>query len=175
MKKKAIILMVILFTGVLVVIFGVKKEETSRMSTAVGLDAPEVSLRDASGKTYLLSELKGSVVFVNFWASWCQPCKDEMPSIQGLYNRFKDDPRFRMLTVIYRDDYEKAKSFMRDNKYEFPVFTDIEGRSARSYGVTGVPETYIIDKRGTLREKVIGPAEWDSAGAVSLISKLLQE
>lgn len=175
MKTKTIILFVIFIAGLFVVLFGVIKEETSRISTTVGLDAPEVSLRDASGKTYILSELKGSVVFINFWASWCQPCRDEMPSLQGLYNHFKDNQKFRMLTVLYKDDYEKAKSFMKDRNYEFPVFMDFEGRSARFYGLTGVPETFIVDKRGILREKVIGPATWDSPQAISFMTNLLQE
>lgn len=174
MKTKGIILLVILLMGVLVLIFGVKKEESPRTAT-IGLDAPGVWVRDEAGRTYTLSEMKGSVVFINFWASWCPPCKDEMPSIQGLYDRFKDEKRFRMVTVLYRDDYGKATSYLKENKFDFPVLTDVEGRTARSYGVTGVPESYIVDKRGILRDKVIGPAEWGSPEKASLISGLLAE
>lgn len=175
MKGKGTILLAILVIGLFVFFFVVKKEETSRQAAVIGLGAPELTVSDPSGKTYTLPDLKGSVVFVNFWASWCQPCRDEMPSIQGLYNQFRNDQRFRMLTVLYKDEYQKASAYLQSNRFDLPVYLDGDSRSARSYGVTGVPETYIIDKRGILREKVIGPADWISPKAVEFISNLLKE
>ena len=175
MKTKTIILIAIFLSAVIVIIFGVGREETQRVKAVVGLNAPELILDNPSGKTYSLYELKGSVVFINFWATWCQPCREEMPSIQSLYNHFKDEKGFRMLTVLYRDDSQKAIAYMRENNYRFPVAMDSNEKTARSYGVTGVPETYIVDKKGILREKVIGPADWSSLQAVSLISNLLKE
>jgi DsbE subfamily thiol:disulfide oxidoreductase len=179
LKTKAVILGVLFLVGLFVVVMSMKKEERRGMppeaGTTVGRPAPELSLRDTTGKTYTLSALRGSVVFINFWASWCQPCKEEMPSLQALYNRFKGDPRFRLVTILYRDDYERARALMKEGNYEFPVYLDTEGRSAVAYGVTGVPETYIVDKKGILREKVIGPADWNSPQAISAVATPLQE
>jgi DsbE subfamily thiol:disulfide oxidoreductase len=176
LKAKGIILMVIFLSGLIVLFFGIRREETSRRPSAtVGLDAPEVVLRDASGKAFTLAELKGSVVFVNFWASWCEPCKEEIPSIQGMYNHFRNDGQFRMLTILYKDESQTARAFLKEGNYDFPVLTDTDGRSAMSYGVTGVPETYIVDKKGILREKIIGPADWTSPQAITLIANLIKE
>ena len=141
----------------------------------MGLNAPEFLLSDPSGKTYTLSELQGSVVFVNFWATWCPPCIEEMPSLQNLYNGFKDKKEFRMVTILYKDDYAKAMAYLKQNNYALPVLIDREGKAAKAYGVTGVPETYIVDKQGVLREKVIGPADWNSTQVDSLISNLIKQ
>ncbi|MGD0884791.1 MAG: TlpA disulfide reductase family protein [Thermodesulfovibrionales bacterium] len=175
MKAKGIVLTLLLLSGLVVLFFGIRKQEPPRLLPTVGLDAPEVVLRDASGKPFTLAELKGSVVFINFWASWCQPCKDEIPSLQSLYNHFRDEGHFRMLTILYRDEYQKAIALLRENNYSFPVLTDADGRTASSYGLTGVPETYIVDKKGILREKVIGPADWSSLQAIGLVSDLIKE
>ena len=175
MKSKGVILGIILLSALLVIVFAVNRQEAPRSKAMVGLSAPELVLHDESGKKYTLSDLKGSVVFLNFWATWCPPCREEMPSIQNLYRQLKDQKGFRMITILYRDDYEKAKKFMSDNHYEFPVLMDNRERTADSYGVTGVPETYLVDKKGVLRERVIGPAEWSSPQVVSLISGLIKE
>lgn len=174
MKNKAVVLLVVVLLAVLVIFFGIKQEK-SRHQAVVGLDAPDLMVTDASGKTLSLSELRGSVVFINFWATWCPPCKEEMPSLQSLYSRFKDDGGFRMVTILYKDDYDKAIAYLRENNYGFPVWLDRREKAAGSYGVTGVPETYIINKKGILREKMIGPADWSSTEAISLISSLLRE
>lgn len=174
MKTKPIILLILVILAVLVIFFGVRQEKT-RHQAVVGLDVPDMTVTDASGRPMSISELRGSVVFINFWATWCPPCREEMPSIQSLYSRFKDDKGFRMVTVLYRDDYDKAVAYLRENNYGFPVWTDKGERAATDYGVTGVPETYIVDKKGILKEKVIGPADWNSTQAVSLISNLLRE
>ena len=176
MKPKSVILIAVFIVAIAIILFSVKREETPKtQAVVVGLNAPEFSLSDPSGKTYTLSELKGSVVFINFWATWCPPCVEEMPSIQNLYNGFKDRKEFRMVTILYKDDYEKAMAYMKQNNYALPVLIDREGKSAKAYGVTGVPETYIVDKQGVLRQKVIGPADWNSTEADSLISNLLKQ
>ncbi|HUO76393.1 MAG TPA: TlpA disulfide reductase family protein [Thermodesulfovibrionales bacterium] len=176
MKAKSVIVIAIFVSAIALIIFSVKREETPKTKAAVvGLNAPGFLLDDPSGKTYTLSELKGSVVFINFWATWCPPCIEEIPSIQNLYNGFKDKKEFRMVTILYKDDYDKAMAFLKQNNYTLPVLIDREGKAAKAYGLTGVPETYIVDKQGVLREKVIGPADWNSTQADSLISNLLKQ
>lgn len=174
MRGKIVILALILLSAALVIIFVPKRQNRPQIAV-VNLRAPEIALNDLSGRNYTLSEVNGSLVFINFWATWCEPCREEMPSIQRLYNQFKDVKGFRMLTVLFRDDYQKALAYMKENNYEFPVLMDSSEKTAMSYGITGVPETYIVDKKGILREKVIGPADWSSQQAISLISSLLKE
>lgn len=174
MRGKGIILTLVLLSALFVIVFAVKKQERPQMAV-VDSNAPEITVNDSSGKTDNLSELKGSVVFINFWATWCEPCREEMPSIQKLYNQFKNEKGFRMITILVKDDYQKALAYLKENNYGFPVLMDNNGKTAASYGITGVPETYIVDKNGILKEKIIGPADWSSPQAVSLISNLIRQ
>lgn len=190
MRYKSLILTSIALVALIILFFGIQKQEKIEIEKAIeGLKAPDISLRDQSGRDLRLSDLKGKVVFINFWASWCQPCRDEMPSLQVLYNglrnmgtpknhRFFGDAsndNFRMLTILYRDDPNKAISFLRENNLDLPLWIDRDGKAAASYGLTGVPETFIIDKKGILRKKVIGPANWASPEVLSFISELIKE
>lgn len=174
-RARPLIIAAIVFSALLVLFFGVKKEETKMPRAIVGLDAPELMVRDASGKSYTLKEMNGSVVFINFWATWCQPCREELPSIQTLYNQFRNERGFRMVTVLYRDDYQKASAYLKERNFELPVMIDDREKTARAYGVTGVPETYIVGKNGVLKDKVIGPADWGSPQAISRVSGMIKE
>jgi thiol-disulfide isomerase/thioredoxin len=174
LKNRAVILVVLLLSAVAVILFGIKREGPAHRAV-VNLDAPEFVVIDASGKRLSLSELRGTVVFINFWATWCPPCREEMPSVQSLYSRFKDDRGFRMVIVLYRDDYDKAMAYLKENNYGLPVWLDNREKAAKAYGVTGVPETYVLDKKGVLQEKMIGPFDWASPDAVARIAKLLEE
>lgn len=176
MRYKGFILVAIAIAALSILLFGVRKQDKVQAVKAIeGLNAPDISLTDLSGKDLKLSGLEGSVVFVNFWASWCQSCRDEMPSVQGLYNNFKGNDKFRMITILYKDDSEKALSYLKENNFDLPLWIDRDGKAAVAYGLTGVPETFIIDKKGILRKKVIGPADWNSAGVISFISELIKE
>jgi DsbE subfamily thiol:disulfide oxidoreductase len=138
----------------------------------VGKPAPDFSLRDRNGKTWKLSELKGQVVFVNFWATWCPPCREEMPSMQALYTSMPPD-RFKMLAILYKDEPAPADALIAQLGYTFPVLVDPNDETGRAYGLTGVPETYIVDKQGVLREKFIGPVRWDAPGARQMLMKYI--
>ena len=140
----------------------------------VGQPAPDFSLVDRQGKTWTLSELKGQVVFVNFWATWCPPCREEMPSMQKLYTMMPKD-KFKMLAILNRDDPALADSFAKKLGLTMPILDDQPNIVGVNYGLTGLPETYIVDKKGILREKVIGGAQWDSPAYVQMISKLISE
>lgn len=144
------------------------KQET--VSPAIELDrpAPDFTLVDTAGKTWSLAELKGRVVFVNFWASWCQPCLAEMPSMQEL-NAFLPDDKFTMLSVLFNDAPSLAENTAERFSLTFPILIDPENKASRAYGLTGVPETYIIDKQGMLRKKFIGPVDWNSEEARQML------
>lgn len=177
MKSRWLILTAIFIAGLLLIIYSVIQHDTKEgKPVAVGLYAPDIEIIDAiSGKKVLSSELKGKVLFLNFWASWCNPCREEMASIEGLSRHFIDNQEFILLTILFRDDPQNGINYLHQNGFNFPLMIDKDGEAAKSYGLTGVPETYIIDKKGILREKVIGPYQWDSAQALTLISELLRE
>lgn len=136
----------------------------------IGKPAPDFTLVDTKGKTWSLAELKGKVVFVNFWATWCPPCRAEMPSMQRVYNFIPDD-RFVMLAILSNDDPVLADAMATKIGTTFPILIDPENKTAKAYGLTGVPETYIVDKQGVLREKFIGAVHWDSPSNMKMLMK----
>lgn len=127
----------------------------------IGKLAPDFTLIDRQGKTWTLSELTGQVVFVNFWATWCAPCREEMPSMERLYRQLPAH-KFKMLAILSRDEPAFADTLAAKLAVTFPILIDPDNKAGQAYGLTGVPETYIIDKQGVLREKFLGPVQWDS-------------
>lgn len=134
----------------------------------VGQPAPDFTLLDTKGQTWTLSDLKGKVVFINFWATWCPPCIEEMPAMQKVH-AFMPRDRFIMLTILNNDQPALADSFLARIGATFPVLIDPQNQTASQYGLTGVPETYIIDKQGVLREKFIGGVRWDAPEAMQML------
>lgn len=140
----------------------------------VGDAAPDFTLVDRQGKTWTLSQLKGQVVFVNFWATWCPPCQQELPSMQRLFEQMPED-RFKMLAVLSNDKVDMADFMAEQKGLTFPILDDGEGLAGLAYLVTGLPETYLIDKKGVIRKKHLGADEWDSPDNLGLIRTLLEE
>lgn len=140
----------------------------------IGAPAPNFTLVDRQGKTWTLSELKGQVVFVNFWATWCPPCREEMPSMQKLHEMLPKD-NFKMLAILNSDDPALADSFATKLELTMPILNDQDNKAGAAYGLTGVPETFIVDKQGILREKFIGPAEWDTPIYVQMLMKYINQ
>ncbi len=140
-----------------------------------GDSAPPFSLNDINGKIWRLEQLKGKVVLVNFWASWCPSCKEEKPSLQKLSNMNRDKPDFLILTILYKDDPTGAFQFMKKNNLNFTLLLDRKWEASNAYGVTVVPETYLIDKKGVLRRKIIGPTRFDTPDSLRFISGLIIE
>lgn len=136
--------------------------------------APDFTLIDRKGKTWNLADLKGQVVFVNFWATWCSSCLREMPSMQNLYTSLPTET-FKMLTILTNDEPAFADIMATKLKTTFPILDDPDSSTGKAYGLTGVPETYIIDKEGILREKFIGPVNWDSTNAKALVMKYISQ
>ncbi len=136
--------------------------------------APDFSLVDRQGKTGTLSELKGQVVFVNFWATWCPPCREEMPSMQKLHEMLPKD-KFKMLAILNSDDPALADSFAAKLGLTMPILDDQANKVGPKYGLTGMPETFIIDKKGVVMEKFIGPAQWDSPAYIQMLMKYINQ
>lgn len=138
--------------------------------------APNFSLPDLSGKTINLSDYKGKVIFLNFFATWCPPCREEMPSIQSLINKVKDKSskdHVAVLTIaIDRRGKSAVSKFMNNNNYTFQVLLDPKNEVSRNYGVQFVPTSFIVDKNGSIIEKIIGPRDWASREILERFKKL---
>lgn len=151
-------------------------KKAPRVQTATeGSPAPDFSVTAFSGEKMKLSDLGGKVVLVNFWATWCASCAEEKPHLFSLYSRLKDNPDFRFVSILFRDDINKALMFQKAHSMAFPVYLDPGGEAAFSYGLTGVPETFIIDKQGILRKKIIGPENWASPQVLAYFRDLLED
>jgi len=135
--------------------------------------APDFELLDLRGNAVRLSGFRGAVVLVNFWATWCTSCREEMPSLNALNASVSGTPAFSVLTVLYQDSPETAADYLEKNGYALPVLVDSKGSVAESYGLTGVPETFLIGRDGVLRKKIIGPFRFDSPEAIRLYEALI--
>ena len=140
----------------------------------VGKPAPDFDTIDLKGDVWSLSKLKGQVVFLNFWATWCPPCREEMPSMQRLYAKLPKD-KFEMIALFNKDEPAAVKNFVTKLDITFPILSDEHNFAGTKYGLTGLPETFIIDKQGVIREKFIGPVEWDSPKIVDMLTKYINE
>jgi peroxiredoxin len=170
MKNKLLCVIVMVLLAIVVVLGGCNKaqEEVPPPVAEVGKLAPLFELQDTSGKVWKLADLKGQVVFVNFWATWCPPCREEMPAMQKLHESLPEDS-FKMLSILTNDDPGVAVSFAAKGGLTFPILLDPASSISKAYGLTGVPETYIIDKKGFLRQKYIGKRLWNSPEARQML------
>lgn len=129
-------------------------------SISDGQPAPEIILPNLQGQTIKLSDYRGKVVILNFWASWCPPCKAEMPELERAYQEFSQSTDAVLLTVNLTDGYRettaKARQYMVDNHFTMPVLLDTKGKAADDYNITSIPTTVIIDKQGNIRVRFSG-------------------
>ena len=148
------------------------KSSNSPVIAEVGKQAPQISLPALGGGDVKFSSSKGKVVFVNFWATWCAPCIEEMPLMEVLHRRFSGGD-FVMLAVSIDTDESSVSEFISKYRLTFEVLLDKSQEVSSSYGITGVPETFIIDRDGLLVRKEIGPQNWSSQRNMLYFKKLL--
>lgn len=132
-----------------------KDPSTVESSDAEKIAALDFKLKDLNGKDVSLSDYKGKSVFLNFWASWCPPCKAEMPDIEKLYQQTKDSDLV-ILAVNIGEDKTTAKSFMESNKYSFTVLLDSSQNIAAQYNIAAIPTSFFIDKEGNIVSTIKG-------------------
>ena len=142
----------------------------------VGKVAPDFELKNLNGETWKLSDQQGQVVFLNFWATWCKPCQEEMPSMERLHQTFESEfaDDFVMVAVSIDKSADDIPAFMAKHELTFPVLHDRWGKVDRIYKIMGVPETYIINQAGVLVEKVIGPRDWNKTQHIQGMLDLLR-
>ncbi len=133
---------------------GFGKDPHARPSALVGTRAAEFSLRDLDGNEVALSDFAGRPVVLNFWSTWCGPCKFEHPVLQ---QAALDNPDVVFLGVIYADDPDKVRRYLQRAGSTYPHLVDEDNRVAIDYGVTGVPESFFIDRNGVIVHKEAGP------------------
>lgn len=161
--------------GLFVAVLGLVWMQSAKYEPlAVGKQAPDFSLVDLNEKPVKLSDLRGKVVFLNFWATWCKPCKEEMPSMEVLHKNFEKDGLVVLAVSIDRVTTTKdIPPFLKSMNLTFPVLIDSWGRTDMPYKRTGVPETFIIDRDGVIREIVIGPRDWTRIDNLTVLTGLL--
>jgi peroxiredoxin len=175
--NRTLIALFVLFAAVLYgLIFGFDCGQKGVMSlSGERAMAADFSLPDMSGKQVSLSDFRGKIVFLNVWATWCAPCRQEMPEIQSLFRKMDPDT-FAVLTVsVDQGGREDVANFFRKTQIEVPVLLDQQGKISPLYGVTGYPETFLIDKKGRLVERFIGPRNWTSKELIERYRQLISE
>ncbi len=136
--------------------------------------APEFVLNDLSGKAITLKSLRGKVVFLNFWATWCNPCRREMPALEKLHREFRDRG-LEIVGVNVREGKDDIRRFLQELGLTFTVLLDKDGEVSDQYGVWGLPVSYIISRKGEFVGKARGSREWDSKEAKGFFRELLEK
>ena len=139
------------------------------------MSAPNFNFPDLDGKMVNLTDYKGKVVFLNIWATWCKPCRDEMPSMERLYQKLKAEDVIILAVSIDASAAKAVAPFVKDFNLNFPVLLDPQGSIKSLYGTTGIPESFVIDKKGVLAQITLGPRNWDSPDAIQFFRNLIQK
>lgn len=149
----------------------------------VGSAVPDIRAVDLENNAVSLADLRGEVVLVNVWATWCPPCREEMPSMERLHRELGPEG-LRVIAISVdaasppgsrRPDFRRVAAYVHEAGLTFPVWLDPAAQSQRLLRATAVPESFVVDRSGTIVSKVIGPEEWDSDARRALFTRLLAE
>jgi peroxiredoxin len=167
MKKYISVLFILLLLGAA----GCSRHEEKPVQAVEGSIAPDFTLKDLGGKEVRLSDLRGKIVVLNFWATWCPPCREEIPSMMHL-NQVMAGKQFQMLAVSQDEDGKEAiEAYFRKSSNNLPALIDADQKIGKRYGLTGVPETFVIDKKGVILKKVVGALDWSNPGIIRDLSE----
>jgi len=143
-------------------------------SVVVGDVAPDFQLEDTEGNKVSLSDLRGKVVMVNLWATWCPPCIEEMPSMERLHEVMAGEDFVMLAINTEQNGRTVVPEFLQKTPYTFPILYDDKGVVQKLYGVYKFPESFIVGKDGKVVEKVIGPFDWSSAKTINYLKGLVK-
>jgi peroxiredoxin len=138
-----------------------------------GAVAPAFSLPKLGGGNVSLDALRGQVVLVNFWATWCKPCEDEMPAMENLYGALRSEG-LELVAISVDEDAALVESFGKRLGLSFPLLLDPDKQAAQAYQTYRFPESFLVDREGVVVERYIGPKEWDAQAYVERIRRLLK-
>ena len=133
---------------------------------------PALALKDLEGRPHRLADYKGKVVLINFWATWCAPCRDEMPSIQRLKEKLGGG-NFAVLAVNLDEPESRIRKFLSGMKVDFVILLDPERRVARAWDARILPASFIVGADGRVRYTLVGEIEWDNEHMIARVSELL--
>ena len=139
-----------------------------------GKETPALARQDLTGKLVDLKDLKGRVVLINFWATWCVPCREEMPSLERLRDKLAGRP-FEVLTVNYGEGVPRIKSFLEKEKISLPVLLDPEKLAAADWRAGGLPMTFLVDAEGRVRYSAFGECDWSEGEPFRVVENLVSE
>jgi len=140
----------------------------------VGDKAPDFSFTTENGKSVKLSDLKGKVVWINFFATWCPPCRQELPHLQKeVYDKLKNNPKFELIILGREHSWEEINKFETDNKFDMPFYPDAGRKAFSLYANQNIPRNFIIDKEGKVAVSSIGFTEKEFREIVEKVEKLL--
>ncbi|HEY6871838.1 MAG TPA: TlpA disulfide reductase family protein [Geobacteraceae bacterium] len=137
-----------------------------------GNPAPDFTLKDLSGHDVRLADLQGKVVLLNFWATWCPPCREEIPSMMRL-NQAMAGKAFQMVAVsINEGGAQEVEAYFKQSGNTLPALLDTTQAVSKRYGLTGVPESFVLDKKGVILKKVVGGMDWSDPTVVKYLSDM---
>ncbi len=180
--KKPMLIHLVLIAGIaagIVIPIHAQQSEVSLQSMGLSVaeqpfDSVEFDLQDLNGNRHVLSAYRGKVVFLNFWATWCGPCRAEMPAMQRLHEELNDEG-LEILAVDIQEGRNQVQSFGRTFNLTFPLLLDTTGRTASQYGIRSIPTTYLIDRSGKVFAGAVGARRWDSPEMIGLFRKILND
>ena len=132
----------------------------------------EVLLEDINGAEIDISDFKGNIVFLNFWATWCPSCVTEMPAMEKLHRRLKSED-FAMVAVSIQESAAEVRRFFKQHQLTYTALLDSIGKTVPAFGIRAIPTTLLIDKSGRIFARIMGPREWDSRESVAMFKQLL--
>ncbi|MFN3564603.1 MAG: TlpA family protein disulfide reductase [Burkholderiaceae bacterium] len=134
--------------------------------------APPIELNTLDGTPLALADLRGKVVVVNFWATWCEPCVEEMPSMQRLREKLRGEP-FEILAVNYQEGAPRIRAFLQKIPVDFPIVRDTDGSVARAWNARVFPSSYVIGADGRIRYALVGSIDWSAPEVENTLRKLM--
>lgn len=153
----------------------IERAEERSAPRSAAVEAPEFTLPTLSGASVRLSDLRGKVVLVNFWATWCLPCRMEMPTIEAFYQRYKDQGLAVLAVNLDVLSTAGVEAFVKEVGVTFPIILDPSWATARAYRVVGLPTTYLIDRAGNVVVREVGERDWGDGVSQMAVERLLNE
>jgi peroxiredoxin len=172
--RKATLVVIIAVLTVIGVLFFFGQNSGQRVKIIrEGDRAPEFSLPALNGKAISLSSYRGKVVMVHFWATWCPPCVEELPALERLYRAYFGKDLEVLAVSVDEGGAGTVEQFMRKNRFVLPVLLNPDQSVSRQYGTFKFPETYLVDREGIVRLKIIGAADWTSPDAQKFVQAMV--